>query len=1121
MTPSDIIIVGVILAAIASAVVVLCFILFQKGRDSQHSRMMGYSISSQGRLVPFNDPNAKLKIEDLRRKFDEGVAKFRAAGKNLYSLPWYLVVGEPGSGKTEAIRHSGIGFPPGLQDELQGTGGTINMNWWFTNRAVMLDTAGRLLFEEVRPSASNEWLEFLRLLRKNRPECPVNGMILVIPADSLIRDSHDDLMRKARKIATQLNDIQRELDIRFPVFVLITKSDLILGFREFFEHIKNPDLEGQILGWSNPAELDAPFNPSDLENYLRGFIADIEKRRTALLAGTLDGSIDRESAFAFYPFGESLKNAIPNLRKYLETIFVQGEWSRNPLFLRGIYFTSSMQEGEALDKELASALGISVDELPGGRSWERDKSYFLKDVYLEKIFKEQGLVVRATNVKALMQKRRLALFSAATIAPMAVLLAAWFANKDFEKSIGNQYAYWVEIAKGKHWKDEYWVPRIISKRKDGYSNNKDSPVAIGKGEISLYDLHSKMAEFKDREIKIPSLFSSYKSEMTANRANAQRIFYEAGVLLPIVNAAKEKTEKLEKWDGNAKLAFSAFLKIDGDSVRIAHGDIANIRQTSAAVDELMRFTCLAADSSMSRLFAQTYTDPSKWEPSKFGGGTEFSRNEEIVKLWDLYQGSLSEKFEAVEKSVSAMESVFSDLKELNNQYFSLLEDSLALLGNIDAAKVLSRRMSKLKSLSESIYDKIGRDENWSFEKRYAELSEKLEKEISAEILDLKRLIPADLVTFGLNDRAVSLFADIDSKLSKNLDCAKGLLRKRVDSGELGRMFAFDALWFAKMPNGLPRYMAYNKVLVEAEKYCADIGKLPDAKSGGLAAALAKIDSEGNALVSEVMKFPDPESAAFKQTIRELESSVKAWKKIAVAKKYCAEVEQSLRDKIGFPVLLDSEKTMSSADIALLAEEISAIEKEIKDSSDKVDNYKFSSIFDGLLANLESIADSANSFVRNGNAVKCRIGLLGFRGENEEFERRFSSSDAVVPANRKWTSIALSFDGSNGEISRTRDVATLAAFPIDSSLLKFSFYKTSSDADLNKADKISELKSPWIALRWILAPSAREIEKGRRYRIVFNISDGGATYRQAVEIVFDTPIPDAENWLTSSKIRRGR
>ena len=36
-----------------------------------------------------------------------------------------------------------------MQDEFQGVGGTINMNWWFTNSAVILDTAGRLLFEEV------------------------------------------------------------------------------------------------------------------------------------------------------------------------------------------------------------------------------------------------------------------------------------------------------------------------------------------------------------------------------------------------------------------------------------------------------------------------------------------------------------------------------------------------------------------------------------------------------------------------------------------------------------------------------------------------------------------------------------------------------------------------------------------------------------------------------------------------------------------------------------------------------------------------------------------------------------------------------------------------------------
>ena len=64
-----------------------------------------------------------------------------------------------------------IGFPPGMQDELQGVGGTINMNWWFSNTAVFLDTAGRLMFEEIKPGESSEWREFLQLLHRNRPNC--------------------------------------------------------------------------------------------------------------------------------------------------------------------------------------------------------------------------------------------------------------------------------------------------------------------------------------------------------------------------------------------------------------------------------------------------------------------------------------------------------------------------------------------------------------------------------------------------------------------------------------------------------------------------------------------------------------------------------------------------------------------------------------------------------------------------------------------------------------------------------------------------------------------------------------------------------------------------------------
>ena len=52
------------------------------------------------------DPALRGRLEDLQRNFARGIEKFQTAGKDFYGLPWYVIAGEPGSGKTEAIRHS-------------------------------------------------------------------------------------------------------------------------------------------------------------------------------------------------------------------------------------------------------------------------------------------------------------------------------------------------------------------------------------------------------------------------------------------------------------------------------------------------------------------------------------------------------------------------------------------------------------------------------------------------------------------------------------------------------------------------------------------------------------------------------------------------------------------------------------------------------------------------------------------------------------------------------------------------------------------------------------------------------------------------------------------------------
>ena len=392
------------------------YLLWQSWKRKKEQSRFASAVEQQSAAAPqgISDPNKRAKLDDLRKRFQEGIGVYESRGKDLYKLPWYVFIGESGSGKTEAIRHSNVGFPPGMQDEFQGAGGTVNMHWWFTNHAVLLDTAGRMMFEEVKSGDSSEWREFLRLLRKTRPHCPINGLFLVFPVDSLIKDSADKIAQKAGRIAQQLDVIQRSLDIRFPVYVLVTKCDLMTGFREFFDGVEDPQLQHQMMGWSNPDPLDSPFRPDLVDQYLVQVADRLRRRRLGLVRDPVPAegpSVRRTDELdAMFALPQSLLLIAPRLRRYLETIFVAGEWSAKPVFLRGIYFTSSMREGSDLDEALAQALGIPITDLPGGRVWDKDRAFFLRDLFVEKAFRERGLVTRATNTRRMLRNRQVALF---------------------------------------------------------------------------------------------------------------------------------------------------------------------------------------------------------------------------------------------------------------------------------------------------------------------------------------------------------------------------------------------------------------------------------------------------------------------------------------------------------------------------------------------------------------------------------------------------------------------------------------------------------------------------------------------------------------------------------------
>ena len=556
-TGSPWLIIGLALVLCALVLVLYAAVLIFRRRKRAESFRdeMGASTRRSGAA---SDPNKIAEIDLLRRRFLEGVETYRREGYELYEMPWFLIMGEPGSGKSFALRKSSIGFLPGLQNELQGGGGTLTMDWWFTKEAVLLDTAGRFSMEDDQSTErqTSELAELLRLLRKHRRNCPVNGMILVIPAESLLGDTADAIDQKAKKLANTIHRVQRELDVRFPIIVWVTKCDMVPGFRAYFDSITHPERQHQMLGWSNPAELDEPFRAEQVSQHMSGMIEDLRDRRWSLLEEEKTHAQARriEAVDSLYSFPENFSRIMSSLERYLELIFVG---SRKPPFLRGIYFNSAITEGKEIDKQLAEAMGESLEEFKGRNPegvFRRDKAFFIRDSLAKKLFVEKNLVTRASKAMSSLRRRQWFMGGAVTIAVIAMVVWAWFAHERLSQDILSQTQHWQFLEKNLKSQENL---KLVSASSDGggkyiYRGSRELPEVEGlRLAESFLDYYTNLADFAPREIRVSRIFDLFPTTRVigaAERQRAWRIAFKIGILQPIISSTGEKLKRLDLWE---------------------------------------------------------------------------------------------------------------------------------------------------------------------------------------------------------------------------------------------------------------------------------------------------------------------------------------------------------------------------------------------------------------------------------------------------------------------------------------------------------------------------------------------------------------------------------------------
>ncbi|MCP4696921.1 MAG: type VI secretion system membrane subunit TssM [Gammaproteobacteria bacterium] len=366
-------------------------------RARKNSQAIADNLAS-GRISE-DEQAAGQEVSGLRSRFEQALRQLRKTGggkrrgsQYLYDMPWYIIIGPSGTGKTTLLQNSELKFP--LADEfgpgaIRGEGGTRDCDWWFSEEAVMLDTAGRYTTQESHTTVDKmAWEGFLGLLKQYRRRRPINGVLIAISVTELTGQTEDQRNIHVRAINKRLQELDRHLNVRFPVYVLFTKCDLLAGFTEFFEPLDKKN-RGQVWGMTFPMESAQPGR-GVVELFSEEFDLLMQHLNERILQRVHEERLQKRCLV--YNFPQQIHSLKPILDEFLLALFRPSRFQPAP-FLRGIYFTSGTQEGAPLDRIMSAAantFGLDQQSLAPHRG--HGKSYFVNSLFREVIFREADIV---------------------------------------------------------------------------------------------------------------------------------------------------------------------------------------------------------------------------------------------------------------------------------------------------------------------------------------------------------------------------------------------------------------------------------------------------------------------------------------------------------------------------------------------------------------------------------------------------------------------------------------------------------------------------------------------------------------------------------------------------------
>ncbi|MFD2233133.1 type VI secretion system protein [Phaeospirillum tilakii] len=324
----------------------------------------------------------------LRRQVRQALgtlARLGDAGADPYAVPWIVALGAEGA-DTPRLLAAIDSAAPAEASVIPGAGAVH-----FLPQGAVFH-AGDSLIE--RPGGLDHWRQLVRLLAECRPHRPLDGLVVVLPADALSGPAalpFDRVAEWGARLCTLIAAAQGLTGLRVPVSIVIDRCDRLPGLAALIGALPEAARDAP-LGWANPYALETAFQPDWADQAVETVAAGLSDLGIQLLLGETAPADPDPLLLA----PSEVRALLPRLKPLLAAMFQPSAYHEAFLF-RGLFLA-----------------GASDDEGPG--------QAFVPGLFNHRVFREFQLV-RPVRGLLTRRTRRLRLTQAALAASLLAAAA--------------------------------------------------------------------------------------------------------------------------------------------------------------------------------------------------------------------------------------------------------------------------------------------------------------------------------------------------------------------------------------------------------------------------------------------------------------------------------------------------------------------------------------------------------------------------------------------------------------------------------------------------------------------------------------------------------------------------